>query len=203
MSRRRTCTVTDCPLHGQPPVLGDGPNSPVVMLVGEAPGADEEAFGLPFVGKSGQELTMYLERFTKIHREHCYVTNIVKCRPPKNRDPHADEVLTCTATHLMQELEDMRPSVVAAVGRVSTRWFMGKEVRMDMLHGIPTRCTVAGHGFVLVPVFHPAYGLHSPRQMRDVIEDFTALGAVVRKQLLVRGQEQTPTDYRMEEDTHE
>ncbi len=210
----RTCDVTSCPLHGgrpipgvkgviekvSKPVWGTGSDSPLCMLIGEAPGADEESYGVPFVGKSGQELTMYLTRFSHITRDRCWVTNLIKCRPPKNRDPHKEEIDYCIRHYLWEEIEHTMPSIIGTVGRIATQHFLG-NVTMEKVHGIPQPgnygCTVGD--FVVVPLYHPAYGLHSPRQMKDVIEDFTALGRVIRGQLKPRQEGEMELDYKLEE----
>ena len=172
---RAECPLRSCPLWGSrivPPELN--PYS-VAWLVGEAPGKDEEESGLPFVGKSGRELNMYLKRFTRIPRERFSVGNILRCRPPGNRDPHADEISHCES-RLILDLDEHRPSIVAAVGRVSARWFLGCLVRMEKVHGL----VFERAGRIIVPVYHPAAGLHSPRRMSDTIRDFSILGEVIR-----------------------
>ncbi len=209
----RICNVKECPLHGgrllpgidgvinkvSKPVWGCGSSSPICMLIGEAPGGDEESYGRPFVGKSGQELTMYLKQFTRVSRERCYITNLVKCRPPKNRDPHVDEIACCYKNYLHDEIDRMRPSVIGMVGRVMTHKFLIDKPPMEKVHGIPQGGYWGGdYRFIAIPLYHPAYGLHSPRQMKDVIEDFTALGRVIRGQLKPRGLDEVELDYRLE-----
>ncbi len=203
-SKKRICNVKECPLHGHKPVWGQGPYDPVCILIGEAPGADEESYGIPFCGKSGQELDMYLSRFTKVARENIYITNLVKCRPPKNRDPHADEILFC-GKYLSETLQLCKPAVIGTVGRVSTKWFLRCSFTMEKVHGIPqkwgsmvgewTGCEDA----VILPLYHPAYGLHSPRRMKDVIDDFEALGEVIRGRQSSGKIEKVKLDYELEE----
>ncbi len=208
----RTCDVTSCPLHGgrpisgvkgiiekvSKPVWGAGSSSPICMLIGEAPGADEESYGVPFVGKSGQELTMYLTRFSRITRDRCWVTNLIKCRPPKNRDPHKDEIESCE-DYITIEIAEKNPSVIGTVGRVATQWLLETKVTMERVHGIPFRWDGVIGKSIVVPLYHPAYGLHSPRRMKDVIEDFTALGRVIRGQLKPRQEGEMELDYKLEE----
>ena len=190
-----------CPLHGRA-VQGTGPSDPVITFIGEAPGKDEEVYGVPFVGKSGQELDMYLRRFTRVARDRCYIDNIVRCQPPKgksgsNRDPSAEEIAVCTEAYLIPTLIRLAPGIVASVGRVSTSWFMRRPVTMERVHGIPVWCEGPAGRFILVPVYHPAYGLHSPRQMKVVLEDFTELGRVVRGQSRPRKGAELELDYRL------
>ncbi len=193
---RAHCDCAACPLPGNLPVCGEGPlSNPLALLVGEAPGADEETYGRPFVGKSGQELTMYLSRFARVSRERIRIENIVRCRPPNNRDPHSAEVECCTSRYLVPSLEAAAPDIVVTVGRVATQWFLGSGAKMERVHGIPQQ----GEGRVVVPVYHPAYGLHSPRQMKQVMEDFTVVGRVVRGQQGVHTASEIELDYRLEE----
>ncbi len=197
--KSRTCNMESCPLHGGRPVWGAGSSSPICMLIGEAPGPDEDTYGTPFCGKSGQELTMYLKQFTKVSRERCYITNLVKCRPPNNRDPHVDEIAACE-DYLTIEIAEKNPSVIGTVGRVATQWLLEIKVTMERVHGIPFRWDGVIGKSIIVPLYHPAYGLHSPRQMRDVIEDFTALGRVIRGQLKPRANNDIEPDYKLEEE---
>lgn len=187
--RERICSIDECPLCHRP-VWGDGPLDPVCLLAGEAPGADEDTYGIPFCGKSGQELTMYLSEFTKVKREHIHITNLVKCRPPKNRDPHVEEIALCD-TYLRSLLQQMKPHVIGAVGRIAAHWFLPQSLPMERLHGIPQYW----EGAIVVPLYHPAYGLHSPRQMKSVIEDFTILGKVIRGQVLPRTADNINCEY--------
>lgn len=198
----RICNVTACPLHGRKPVWAQESESPIAMLIGEAPGVDEETYGVPFVGKSGQELDMYLSRFTKVTRDHFYITNILKCRPPDNRDPHKDEIECCNHAHLYPEIDKYMPIIIGLVGRVATHHFMKGKPSMEKVHGIPQWgwWNTSKGGFMAIPLYHPAYGLHSPRQMKEVIEDFTELGKVIRGRSAPRQPQTIELDYRLEED---
>jgi len=194
---KRVCGYgKDCPLNGSF-VGGAGSDSPVAMLVGEAPGGAEEAIGTPFVGKSGQELDMYLYKFAHIRRDKCYITNVVKCRPPNNRDPSVGEIAYCTEHCLVKEITRIRPKVIGTIGRVATSWFAGHKTTMEHVHGIP------GYGwwndeyqFIVVPMYHPAYGLHSTRRMQYIINDFRVLGEVVRGKVKPRNVVAAEYDYR-------
>ena len=153
-------------------VWGVGPAPARVMLIGEAPGENESRAGVPFVGKSGKELDYLLAR-AGIQRGDVYVTNLVKCRPPKNRDPSPEETEAC-AGWLSEELAQVRPRFIIAVGRIAARWFLG-DVSMDAVHGLPFK--VADR--IVLPVFHPAFGLHVPKKMLMVQADFEAVGEIV------------------------
>jgi len=180
-----------CTLSGNI-VKGVSQDEPVLFLIGEAPGKDEDAAGVPFVGKSGQELDMYLSRFTKIDRRHCHITNVVKCRPEKNRDPKMSEVKYCTEHHLVHELEKICPAVIGTIGRFATQYFLGK-VTMEKVHGIP----VFFGDTIIVPLYHPAGGMRSHRTMRHIINDFTILGEVARRTVIPRKQEILEVDYNL------
>ncbi len=174
-SDRPKCVLYDCPLWGSLMVDSEANPHPVAMLVGEAPGQEEEESGYPFVGKSGRELTMYLRDFTKIPRNRFHIRNLVNCRPPKNRDPRVDEIETCSS-HLLVALDEIRPSIIGTIGRLSTQWFLGNHTKMEKVHGV----VFEHEDRVIVPLYHPAYGLHSPRRMKEIIEDFKILGEVIR-----------------------
>ncbi len=172
---RPMCVLRNCPLWGRSMVGPESNPHPVAMLVGEAPGQEEEESGFPFVGKSGRELTMYLEKFTHVPRSRFFVSNLIRCHPPKNRDPHKDEIEICS-THLIMELDEVQPTIVGTIGRLSTQWFLGHTIKMEKIHGV----VFENEGRIIVPLYHPAFGLHSPRRMKDIIEDFTVLGEVIR-----------------------
>ncbi len=174
---RPVCILRNCPLWGQPMVGCEDNPHPVAMLVGEAPGQEESESGYPFVGKSGRELTMYLNDFTKIPRRRFHIRNLVSCRPPKNRDPCKDEIEACSS-HLLVALGEMEPRIIGTIGRLSTQWFLGCQIKMEKVHGV----VFEADGRIIVPLYHPAFGLHSPRRMKEIIEDFVVLGEVIRQE---------------------
>jgi uracil-DNA glycosylase family 4 len=142
------------------------------MLVGEAPGKDEDSLREFFVGKTGKELTNYLSR-VGIPRERVYITNILKCRTnADNRDPKASEIACCEVL-LLQEIEEVKPRFVVAAGRISARWFLG-DVNMDQVHGIPFQLGPERFGYpmVVIPILHPASGLHESTNMSVIMADF-------------------------------
>ena len=172
---RPKCALYDCSLWGHAMVGAEENPHPVAMLVGEAPGQEEEESGFPFVGKSGRELTMYLRDFTRVPRNRFFILNLVNCRPPKNRDPLQGEIEVCSA-HLLVALGEIEPRIVGTIGRLSTQWFLGRGIPMEKAHGM----VFERDGRIVVPLYHPAYGLHSPRRMKEIIEDFVVLGEVIR-----------------------
>jgi len=128
----------------------------MVLFVGEAPGAEEDRLGRPFVGRSGQYLTEVLAR-CGVARSDVYITNIVKCRPPGNRDPLPDELTACEG-YLLRQIEMIRPRIIVTLGRLSMRrWF--PEGSITRLHG---RARVVEDGRVVVAMFHPAAALRNP-----------------------------------------
>ena len=151
-------------------VLGYGPIPAEVALVGEAPGEQEVEDGVPFVGKSGVELNGHYLPLAGLTRSKVYVTNLWKYRPPNNRDPNAAEI-AAGMEELRPELAEVSPKVIVAVGRLSAGALLGRTVDMDKEHGIP----VQFGDQVLLPVYHPAAGLHNTAMMSRIREDFTAL----------------------------
>ncbi len=153
-----------------------------LMIVGEAPGQKEVEAGVGFVGDSGMELDNYLRR-VGLDREKWYVTNLVKCRPPKNRAPGELEIACCGA-ELEREIEALNPKVIAAVGKYATRWFLGEDVDMEMVHGIPYHWGKEGR--IVVPCYHPAYGLRDTAKMTEIIQDFQVIREVLNGETGVR-----------------
>jgi uracil-DNA glycosylase len=169
----RTCTL--CGLHkGRTrAVPGEGPADARIMLIGEGPGYHEDRQGRPFVGASGQFLDELLA-IAGLTRAEVFIGNVVKCRPPQNRDPQPDEVATCTATYLDRQIEAISPRVIVTLGRFSMGLFLPGE-RISRIHGQPR--TVGGR--LIVPMLHPAAALHQP-QNRPLIEaDFQRLPAIL------------------------
>lgn len=170
---------TECKLAKCPRCRGDGPSPAVLMIVGEAPGAEEARTGVPFVGQSGQELDAYL-RTAGLRRSDAYVTNVVKCRPPKNATPDADTVERCRPL-LEAEIAAVDPTVIAAVGAVAVRALTGLRKKMEECHGMKYAVTVGGKRRIVVPCYHPAFGLRQPARMLDTQRDFLAVAAAVKQ----------------------
>lgn len=183
-----------CPLHGRM-VPADGALDGRTLLVGEAPGLDEDVLGIPFVGKSGDELDRYALS-AGIPRATLAITNLVKCRPPDNRDPTAEEVRWCTGQWLVDELLEAHPRVIGAIGRLSAQWFLG-PLDMEQVHGIPQHWSALGFPAVVVPCYHPAAGLHNPNLMLHIRSDFEALAAVVHRRLEPRPIPRSTGNYRL------
>ena len=160
---------TRCKLHTQgrtQVVYGTGNPQARLMFVGEAPGADEDIQGEPFVGRAGQLLTKIIQSIG-LERADVYIANVIKCRPPGNRNPEPDEVATCRP-FLFRQIDTIRPRVIVALGTHAAHALLEVETPISRLRGQvhPFR-----HGASLVPTFHPAYLLRSPDRKRDVWED--------------------------------
>jgi uracil-DNA glycosylase len=150
-------------------VFGVGDPKAKVVFVGEGPGADEDRIGEPFVGRAGQLLNEMLPSIG-LRREDVYIANIVKCRPPGNRDPQPDEAAACMP-FLKRQLELVRPDVIVLLGRVAARFLLGTTAPISSYRG---RWTV-WHGFSVLPTYHTAYLLRNPAAKRESWVDLKQL----------------------------
>jgi len=160
---------TRCVLHAlgrRQVVFGTGHPDADLMFVGEAPGADEDVQGEPFVGRAGQLLTKIIEAID-LRREDVYIANVIKCRPPGNRNPEPVEVETCSP-FLLRQIDLVKPRVIVALGTFATHMLLGSTTPISRLRG---RVHDYRDGIRLVPTFHPAYLLRSPERKREVWED--------------------------------
>ena len=159
---------TRCKLHPLRTniVFGVGDPQAQLMFVGEAPGADEDLQGEPFVGRAGQLLTKIIQSIG-LERADVYIANVIKCRPPGNRNPEPDEIAQCRP-FLFRQIDAIRPRVIVALGTHAAHSLLEIDTPISRLRGqvIPFR-----QGAVVVPTFHPAYLLRSPERKRDVWED--------------------------------
>jgi DNA polymerase len=158
---------TRCPLHKgrNKLVFGDGSPTARLMFVGEGPGADEDAQGLPFVGKAGQLLNNMIAAMG-LRREEVYIANVVKCRPPGNRVPEQEEGATCTP-FLFRQIDVIRPQVLVALGATAATWLLGARQPLAGLRGR----VHAFRGAQLIVTYHPAYLLRDPRQKKEAWAD--------------------------------
>ncbi len=181
----RMCTK--CPLaRGRTyAVPGEGPRHAKVMFVGEAPGFHEDRQGRPFVGAAGAFLNELLASIG-LKREDVYITNIIKCRPPGNRDPYMDEIEACSP-YLDRQVALINPKVIVTLGRYSLAHWLPKA-KISQVHGKPIR---VGDRTVF-PMYHPAAALHQPALKRAVEEDFQKLGAFLAG--LLRAEEEQPPE---------
>jgi DNA polymerase len=155
-------------------VFGTGHAQARLMFVGEAPGADEDAQGEPFVGKAGQLLTKIIEAIG-FRREDVYIANVIKCRPPGNRNPEPDEVATCEP-FLFRQIDIIKPRVIVALGTHAAHALLKVDTPISRLRGVVHEFR---GGSKLVPTFHPAYLLRSPERKRDVWEDMKIVRALL------------------------
>ena len=147
-------------------VFGEGDPAAKLVFVGEGPGYDEDKAGKPFVGKSGKLLTKIIENGMGLTRKDVYICNVVKCHPPKNRDPEKDEIAACIP-FLREQLDIIGPEVICCLGRVACQALLGKDFRITADRGK----WYSYRDVPLMPTFHPAYLLRNPPAKRQVWED--------------------------------
>ena len=147
-------------------VFGSGNPKAEIVFVGEGPGADEDAQGVPFVGRAGQLLTDMIEKGMKLRREDVYICNIVKCRPPENRKPERDEVAACRP-FMERQIDAVKPKVICALGATAAETMLGTKESMGRLRGQRYEF----HGIPLIVTYHPAFLLRDPTRKRDSWED--------------------------------
>lgn len=167
-ARVNACNL--CPLLSQSRthhVFGDGNKNADLVIVGEAPGANEDLQGKPFVGRAGQLLTEMLKAIG-LKREDIYITNILKSRPPNNRDPKPEEIANCTP-YLDRQLTLLRPKLMVAVGRIAAQYLLNTSETMAKLRG--RQFTFRDTGIPLLVTYHPAYLLRSPGQKKEAYKD--------------------------------
>jgi DNA polymerase len=151
-------------------VFGVGDQSASLMIIGEAPGADEDRKGEPFVGRAGQLLNAMLQAIG-FAREQVYIANIIKCRPPGNRDPHAEEAAACR-DYLLRQIELLSPRVILSVGRVSAHNLLGTEEAVGRLRGRVHRFEPGD--IPVIVTYHPAYLLRRPEEKAKSWQDLQA-----------------------------
>lgn len=168
---------TRCKLHATRSniVYGVGDPCAELMFVGEAPGRDEDQQGVPFVGRAGQLLTKIIEAID-LRREDVYIANVIKCRPPRNRNPEPDEIETCQP-YLFGQIDAIQPKVIVALGAFAVKTLLQSDESISKLRGR----TFDYRGAKLIPTFHPAYLLRSPDKKADVWEDMKKVRSLLRE----------------------
>ncbi|MEB3764986.1 MAG: uracil-DNA glycosylase [Desulfurococcales archaeon] len=176
---------TKCPLHKfrKNPVPGEGSLDSDIMFVGEAPGRKEDEQGRPFVGMAGKLLSALLSKIG-LRRDEVYITNIVKCRPPGNRDPRPEEIQVCLP-YLLEQIRIIRPRIIVTLGRHSGRTLFEtarlKWAPLSRIHGKPYTGVVGDVNVTLYPTYHPAAALYNPN-LREVLEqDFRKLAELLEE----------------------
>ncbi len=157
-------------------VFGQGNPRATLMFVGEAPGADEDEQGLAFVGKAGQLLTKIIEAMG-MKREDVFIANILKCRPPQNRNPEPDEVLACHP-FLEKQIAAIQPKVIVGLGKFGAQWLLKTMEPITRLRGRVGQF----QGITVMPTYHPAYLLRNPASKKEVWEDMKVV-----RDILARG----------------
>ena len=156
-------------------VFGVGNPHADLMFVGEAPGADEDVQGEPFVGRAGQLLTKIIEAI-EMKREDVYIANVIKCRPPGNRNPEPDEVESCEP-FLFRQIDTIKPKVIVALGKFAAQSLLRTTDPITRIRGRQ----FAYRDAILIPTYHPAYLLRNPSAKRDVWEDMKRVRALLQK----------------------
>jgi uracil-DNA glycosylase len=151
-------------------VFGAGNARADLMFVGEAPGFHEDKQGVPFVGQAGKLLEKLLAGIG-MSRGDVYIANVLKCRPPGNRDPQPDEIEACES-HLFRQIALIEPIVVATLGNFATKLLSGKPAGITQVHGRAQQVVLGGNPVMLYPIFHPAAALYTPRMLQVLEEDF-------------------------------
>ncbi len=164
-----------CPLHEtrNRVVFGSGSADAELMFVGEAPGAEEDRRGLPFVGRAGNLLTELLEGIG-MKREDVFIANVLKCRPPGNRDPEPIEIETCRP-YLERQVELIQPTVIGTLGNFATKLLTGSPTGITKVRGTAQQHILGGRPVLLFPLFHPAAGLRTPAVADQLRQDFELL----------------------------
>lgn len=160
-------------------VFGDGDAHARVMLVGEAPGKNEDLQGLPFVGAAGKNLESLLQ-LAGLTRQDVYIANVLKCRPPGNRNPQADEIMQCSG-YLHEQARLVMPEFIVTLGNFATKHIMKTDVGITRLRGVVHQ---VGR-FKVLPVFHPAAALYDRSKQQALEDDFRMLGKMLDEQVTV------------------
>ncbi len=186
---REIMTCTKCPLHRyrKRPVPGEGRIDTDIMIIGEAPGEKEDEQGRPFVGPAGQLLTKILEELG-VSRSEVYITNIVKCRPPENRDPTNEEIEACLP-YLIRQIRIVKPKVIICLGRHSAREILKlcgyRESEVSQISKIRGKIystkILREIDVMVLPTYHPAAALYNPKLRKYIIEDIRKVLEVYRK----------------------
>ncbi len=167
-----------CPLSASrtQAVPGEGKPQPDLVLVGEGPGQAEDQTGRPFVGAAGQLLESLLASIN-LTRADVFITNVVKCRPPQNRDPEPLEIDTCTKLYLERQLILLKPKVIVTLGRHALAYFLPESFRISKVHGRPFR----RHHRIILPLYHPAAALYQTSLADTLRQDFRLIPRILNK----------------------
>jgi len=177
----QVASCTKCALAGERTqvVFGAGNPDADLMFVGEAPGFHEDQQGLPFVGQAGKLLDKLLAGIG-LTRADVFVVNVLKCRPPGNRDPQPEEIAACEP-HLFRQIELVEPKLVATLGNFATKLLSGKPTGITRVHGHPQEVVLGARSVVLYPLYHPAAALYTPSMLKVLEEDFSRIPALLEQ----------------------
>src|SRR5205823_8779636 len=180
---RQVAGCTRCRLHeGRTQVVfGNGNPDADLMFVGEAPGFHEDKQGLPFVGQAGKLLEKLLAAIG-MSRQDVFIANVLKCRPPGNRDPQPDEIEACES-HLFRQIALIEPVVVATLGNFATKLLSGRQLGITRVHGQDQKTTIGGREVLLYPIYHPAAALYTPAMLKVLESDFARLPELLGRAL--------------------
>lgn len=177
LNKFKTLEITKSAIQ---PVAGRGSSKAKIILIGEAPGKKEDELGLPFVGRSGKLLSELIASINMSEEEDFYITNIVKFRPPENRDPTKEEKEACIP-FLVREIQIIKPIIIATLGRHSLNFFIPKA-QISKVHGQSfTQKETWNPEQIYFPLYHPAVALYNPKQKQILFEDFNQLKQVISK----------------------
>jgi len=168
-------------------VFGAGSPHAELMFVGEAPGFHEDKQGLPFVGQAGKLLEKLLNGIG-LQRNDVYIANVLKCRPPGNRDPQPDEIEACES-HLFRQIELIEPTIVATLGNFATKLLSGRPLGITRVHGQEQETTLGGRSVMLYPLYHPAAALYTPAMLKVLESDFARIPELLGRALVPSEQE--------------
>lgn len=158
-------------------VFGAGNPDADLLFVGEAPGFHEDQNGIPFVGQAGKLLDRLLAGIG-LDRADIFIANVLKCRPPQNRDPRSEEIAACEP-HLFRQIELIQPKLVATLGNFSTKLLSGRPLGITRVHGQEQQVTLGDSSVVLYPLYHPAAALYTPSMLRVLEEDFARIPGLI------------------------
>ena len=180
----QTAGCTRCALAGgrTQVVFGAGNPDADLMFVGEAPGFHEDQQGVPFVGQAGKLLDKLLGGIG-LTRADVFVVNVLKCRPPGNRDPLPDEIAACEP-HLFRQIELIEPTLVATLGNFATKLLSGRPTGITRVHGYEQEVTIGARTVLLYPLYHPAAALYTPSMLKVLEEDFARIPGLLSQALV-------------------
>ncbi len=168
-------------------VFGKGNPNADILFIGEAPGAKEDELGLPFVGRAGKELDKLLHQIG-LSIEEVYIANILKCRPPKNRNPSQSEIRDCTP-YLIEQIKIINPKIIVTLGNYSTKFVlsgfnpneMKKISGIKELHGKKQKIKIKNNTYLILPIYHPSAMMYRPSLREDFEKDFLVIKEIIEK----------------------